>query len=196
MCVKLWSILILLCGVVNAESYCSLVVSVDRVGSSRELPITVQEVSGRKIEQSTVDGTASFCGLGLAAVTVTVGSPGCRQVVVRNVSLAWQETRQLRVVHDTSTCNRGEMPVAACSMLLRIVGVDQNGIQGARLVANAPFSRTHLGDDYGRIFERVAAGKSWVGTVSAPDHKREEINIPCVSENYSLERMIVLRPDR
>ena len=177
----------------RADSYCSLIVKVESTASQIERAVVVEEENGWKTEYQTVRGQARFCGLGIRPVTVTVGRPGCNQVAEKDVPLNWNETREQRVIYNHSGCQTEQMPVAACSFLLRFVKPDHSPVSGVSFRASAPYPRSYSADEFGRLFVRIGAGQELSGEAAAEGYSIEPIRIQCVSENQWLERIVSLR---
>lgn len=176
-----------------ADSYCSLIVKVESTASQIERAVVVEEEDGWKTEHQTVMGQVTFCGLGIRPVSVTVGRPGCNQVVVRDVPLNWNETRELRVIDNQSGCQTERMPVAACAFLLRFVRPDHSPVSGVSFTALMPYPRDFSADEFGRVFVRIGAGQELSGEATAGGYSSEAVKIRCVSKNQWLEQIVTLR---
>ena len=177
----------------HAAAYCSLSIKVETPsGKEVETRVVVEEEHGWRTERTTRRGQARFCGLGIKPVSVTVGAAGCNQVVVRNVPLRWSETRNLSVIYDEAPCLVDTLPVAACAFLLRFVSPDNDPVGGVSFKVQTPFAESYRGDEYGRVFMRIAGGQQLFGVSSASGYKPTEIMIPCVSKNQRLEQTVVL----
>jgi hypothetical protein len=189
---------ILICPVlIQAASYCSLIVNVDAQRSASvhdPISVVVEEESGQKTERLLRRNPVEFCGLGIRPVTVTVGPPGCNQVVVKNVPVVWNKTRTLSIAYDDSPCWSDSIPAAACTFLFRINGAGDRPLPSASLILRGPVAENEHADDYGRILVTVPAGQEFVGMVSASGYQSVQISIPCVSDNRIFEK--VLRLDR
>ena len=181
-----------------AAEHCSLRVTVlTPSGEPVTARILVEEKNGWKLEQQSTPGPTNFCGLGIHPVSVTVGDEGCNQVVVRNVPLKWDETTHLTVTYDMKPCLGETPPVAACDVLLRVIGVKRDPVDGATFEEQKPFPELRRGDVFGRIFIRIAAGQELTGIASARGYRPAQIKIPCVSRNQRHEQIVVLeRSDR
>jgi hypothetical protein len=177
----------------HAAGYCSLNVKLQSPsGKEVEARVVVEEQNGFKTEQTAHRGSVKFCGLGINTVSVTVGDAACNQVVVRNVPLNWNETRNLVVTYDEAPCLIDAPPVAACSFLLRFITTNHDPIEAVSFKAERPFVESHRADEYGRVFVRIAAGQELAGIGSASGYKPVQINIPCISKNQRLEQMVLL----
>lgn len=186
------SIMLVAAATLQAAGYCSLKVKVQGPsGNAVDTRVVIEEEHGWKAEKATRHGQVEFCGLGINPVTVTVGSVGCNQVVVHNVPLGWNETTTLPVLYDRESCQGETLPVAACAFLLRFADANHGPI-AASFKAEKPFPNSHNGDEYGRIFIRIAAGQELSGTASAPGYKPTPVSIPCVSKNQRLDQVVVL----
>ena len=147
-----------------AADFCSLSVRVLTAGQRRplEVPVIVQEPSGRVVERETDRNDAQFCDLGISSVTVTVGIAGCNQVVVRDVPLRWEEPYLLTVTYDIEPCLRegSSVPIPTCEVLFRVA--DQNGswIQDAGISFSGPQLKTRRTDRFGRAFIELKVGDS------------------------------------
>jgi hypothetical protein len=82
--------------------------------------------------------------------------------------------------------------VAACKFLLRFVSVGHGPISATSVELSKPFPDVLIGDDFGRVLIRLAAGGEAVGVVSAAGYEPAGFSIPCVRENKTLERVMVL----
>ena len=185
--------LMLLIGLLQgADNYCSLVVGVQRINVSEEALVTVEEEDGTTQHLATSGGEAKFCNLGIRPVLVTVGRPGCNQVIVKDVQLNWNYSRRIRVIYDQSGCNVDAPPVAACAFLFRFVDSGRQPVRGVALRTREPFPGVYSADEYGRIFLRIAAGQELVGEGSAPSYQVKNIRTPCVSKNVWFEQIVVL----
>jgi hypothetical protein len=184
---------LLLVTCLHAAAYCSLSVKVESPsGKEVATSVVVEDESGWRTERTTRRGPARFCGLGIKPVSVIVGDAGCNQVVVRNVPLRWNETRNLSVTYDDAPCLVDTPPVAACTFLLRFVAANHDPLGAVSFKAQKPFDESHRGDEYGRMFLRIAAGQELFGVSSASGYKPAEISIPCISKNQRLEQIVVL----
>jgi len=174
---------------VYAADHCSLQVTVtDPAGKPVTARVLVEEKNGWRVELPAQPVPAKFCGLGITAVTVTVGDLGCDQVVVRNVPLEWDETTNLSVVYDEAPCRGEAPPVAACTFLLRFVSGGHEPAGGAWFQQHKPFSESHQADEFGRILIRIPAGQDLLGLASASGFKPTQVSISCESKNRRLEK--------
>ena len=178
-----------------AEDFCSLVVKVrDPQGAEVEASVVVEERDGRKIEKENTPGGVKFCDLGITPVTVTVGSPSCNQVIVRNVPLDWGETSLVSVVYDDRPCLVDAPPVAACKFLFRFIDAQHNSINGVVLRTHTPYEETHKADTFGRLLIRIAAWQKLSGTASADGYEPAELRVPCITKNQRIEQYVTLVP--
>ena len=185
--------ILLAASTLHAAAYCSLNVKVESPsGKEVDTRVLVVEQNGWKAELTTRHGPAKFCGLGINPVSVTVGDAGCNQVIVRNVPLSWNETRNLSVTYDDAPCLIDTPPVAACAFLLRFVATNHDTIGAVSFNAQKPFAKSDRSDEYGRVFVKIAAGQELFGIASASGYKPGQISIPCISKNQRLEQVVVL----
>lgn len=119
----------------HAEPYCSLHVFVDNRRPAESFSILVEEPNGLSAKASTKGGLVKFCNLGLGPIVVTVGDPGCSQVVVRNVQLFWKVTIPLRIIYEDAGCYAGA-PGVGCSFLYRFVDSRHGPIPSVSLVSD------------------------------------------------------------
>ena len=183
----------ILTSVADAESFCSLNVTVRSSIPTESIKVVVEEESGRKIEKRAVEGKVSFCDLGIRPVTVVVGSPGCSQGIVRNVPMKWNESRSLAVWHDNTLCQGEAMPVAACDLLFRIIGQERRPVSLAAIELTSPVPKVLSADEYGRAFLRITAGQIAEGRVVAEGFSSESVKVECTFKNIVREESIYLR---
>ncbi len=179
-----------------AQTYCSLVVKiVDPNG--REVPeaaVSLSEENGRIVKAENQRGGVRFCDLGLLPVTITVGSPSCNQVTVRNVPLQWGSTKTIKIIYDAAPCLRDLPPVAACKILFRFSDDRGKWISGVVLdppVSTADPSRS---DDSGRILVRIAAGTELRAMTKRDGYAPEDLHLTCTRDLMIAERPLKLRP--
>ena len=176
----------------GAEEYCSLLVRViDSNDKAAEAIVAVQDRNGRSVEKMSSGGSADFCGLGILPVDVSVGSPGCNQVLIRNVPLQWGSTRNLKVVYDREPCLYDPPPVAACKILLRVVDSSDRDL-GDAILNDSGSRHAFRSDQSGRILVRIPAGKHVRGSVEKPGYVPREIDVPCDREHMLYESRVVL----
>jgi len=176
-----------------AKDHCSLVVkAVDSEGREVEADVVVTERDGRRIERENRPGGVKFCDLGITPITVTVGSPECNQVVVRNVPLRWGETRIVSVIYDDRPCLVDPPPVAACQFLFRFIDTQHNFVKGVSLKTQTPYEEVHKADDFGRLLMKIPAGQQLLGMAAANGYGPAEVRVPCVTNNRKVEQYITL----
>jgi hypothetical protein len=187
------SIVILNAARLSAADYCSLEVRVVAPsGKPVETRVVVVEMNGRKAERTSGTELTKFCGLGVSPVSIAVGDAGCNQVVVRNVPLRWRETTHLSVMYDDTPCLGEDIPVAACAFLLRFVDGQLDPVGAVSFEEQKPFLESRRGDEFGRVFVRIAAGQELVGVASAKGYKSAKVSLFCESKNQKLEQLVAL----
>ena len=188
------SLLLSSAAISDAGDYCSLVVHVQTPsGGDVKARIAVEEeTTGRVREQISEGGSTRFCELGFKPVTITIGGSGCNQVVIKNVPLRWQDTRHIFAVYDRTPCLVDPPPVAACTVLLRFFDRAGTPISSALFKSEQPDRRVSSADQFGRVLVRFAAGRELVGHGMAEGFAPYRLEIPCISSNYSIEKLIVL----
>jgi hypothetical protein len=190
-------LLLFLCSTgVVAQTYCSLVVKVVDP-NDREVPeaqVTLEERSGRVVNAENQRGGVRFCDLGLQPVTITVGSPQCNQVCVREVPLEWGRTKIVKVVYDREPCLRDFPPVAACTILFRFSNESGKWISG--VIFDPPVSGAEhpRSDNFGRALVSIAAGKELRTSAKRQGYVSEEVRLTCTRDLMFTERVIKLRP--
>ena len=176
-----------------ASDHCSLIVRVsDPKGTTVTARIAVEEREGTTWREDSQSGSASFCGLGITPVTVSVGGPSCNQVIVRNVLLQWGMTTVLPVIYNREPCLVDAPPIAACVFLFRFVDSEGRAISGATVRVRSPRQEVLKGDEYGRVFTTIAAGQDLQATGLATSFASTDLEIPCTSENLRVERRVKL----
>lgn len=178
-----------------SADYCSLVVKVlNREGQETEAWVTVEERDGRRLREENAPGGLRFCDLGILPVTVMVGDPACNQVIVRNVPLEWQQTRELRILYDREPCLIDRPPSPVCEFVLRFANAEGNWVKGVSLtVKGGPHERQIAGDTFGRIHVAVPIREERLVVATANGYQAEELRLPCTPENLLTERKITLR---
>ena len=175
-----------------AEGYCSLIVKVvNPSGNEVSAPIDVEERSGRLIEKQESDyevGGIRFCDLGLSMVTVTVGFPGCNQVIVRNVPLTWGETREVYVIYDRQPCLSPDVIPQTCRFLFRFEDLQYDPIQKVLFKMQEPRKRTVEADEFGRVSVTLPFDRELLGTASADGYNPIELRLPCTVPNGRMEQ--------
>ena len=183
--------------VLHAESFCSLIVKlVDESGALTGGPVTVEERSGRRLEvkdsEPRRDGV-KFCDLGILPVNVTVGHPGCNQVVVRDVRLTWGLVKNLVVTYDKWSCSLGDVLPPTCRFLFRFVDPANNPIASVSFKMMSPRDDTFFADQFGRISMVIPYNKQLAGSAVSPGHVPLEIVFPCTSPNDRMEKTLTMQ---
>ena len=191
----------LLCSTTSlwAQDFCPLVVKVvlpDGTEEKRPKPVTVEEENGRKIERRYTAGGVRFCDLGIKAVTLTVGFPGCNQVIVRNVPLKWYRTMTSTVISDGESCSIAyARPFQLeCELLFRFVDSQQRPLPGASLELQKPFERNLAADEFGRAYVRVRFRQELSGTAVASGFKPVPLRLTCTNEVLRSEHFVTMHP--
>jgi hypothetical protein len=195
-CVGLW---LSSCSVsLAAEEYCSLNVKVIDASGREVLPgerIAVEERTGRNIERKYVQGGVRFCDLGITPVTLTVGLPGCNQVVVRDVPLTFGEMVTSLVVADSEACSKAypHAPIFGCSFLFRILGPSGNAV--AAFIESPSFKKVLQSDSAGRVMLHGEWNQEVQGTIRAAGYRPQDVLLDCTPENIRVERYITMSPE-
>ncbi len=177
----------------HAESFCSLVVNVQSpTRKIIETRVEVSEHDGRLTQAITRNGIVRVCGLGILPVTVVVGDAGCNQVVVRNVPMDWNETRNLLVAYDIAPCQSDTPPVAACSFLLRFADPNGTPVGEVNFDERQPYASVQRSDEYGRMFIRIAASQTLSGIAKAAGFRPSNVSITCSSKTIVFEKRVTL----
>ena len=185
------------CGL--AQDFCSLKVRVvDPLGKALTgIPVSIEEANGRAESRATENGEAEFCDLGLTGVTVTAGFR-CNQVLVRDVPLTWQSTRQELIVYDRAPCLvDGPPPIFPCTVLFRFRDSSENWIKDVHF--DPPITRLPrlTSDSYGRAMIRMADREQIHTTAEHPGYIGERIDLECSrSLAGQSERVITLETVR
>lgn len=180
---------------VAAQDYCSLIVQVvDPAGNKirSSVWVTAQEGGGRVAFASTEDGEARLCDLGVKGATITVGSLGACQSVVRNIPLLWGITNRVKILYDLGPCSMESsppMPTIACSVLLRFMDTDGKWIPDVVLEP----SRDVRSDRYGRAMLTLANEESLHARSRKEGFLPEAIDLTCLRGLLDPERVVALR---
>jgi hypothetical protein len=163
------------------------------------VPVTVEEENGRKVEKRYTSGGIRFCDLSIRPVTVTVGFPGCNQVVVREVPLKWYRTMTSTVISDRESCSIAYHGATltlppTCELLFRFVDSHQNPLPGASLQIQEPFERNIEADEYGRAYVRVPFSQEMVGTGVAKGFESVPLNLTCTNKVVASEHFVTMTP--
>jgi len=180
-----------------AKEYCSLNVKVIDPQGEEVLPgerVVVEEKAGRKIEKRYVQGGVRFCDLGIEPVTLTVGLPGCNQVIVRDVPLIFEEMVTSLVISDSQACSNAYpfVPTFGCSFLFRTV--DPSGNPVAASLESPSFKKAFQSDSAGRVMVHPEWKEQMQGTIRAPGYIPQEVRLDCTPENQRVERYITMSP--
>jgi hypothetical protein len=176
------------------EGHCSLLVQVrDPPGNPLSAEVTVLERDGRKSVAKAANGEAQFCDLGINPVSISVGDPGCSQVVVRT-PIEWEQTKTVKVVYDGGPCDDERPPLPTCKILFRVFGQDGAALTHAFITLSPPAALTtqHAADSFGRILVYVPAGQRWVGLAAAPGLREQPLDISCGPLDLRSERKVIL----
>ena len=183
----------------GADSYCSLSVRVlSPDGRRPRVPVSVEDSNGRVLDREQASGNVRFCDLGIRPVTVTVGLPGCNQVVVKDVPLTWKNPYLLTVTYDGSPCFRDypPPPVPTCQILFRVSDVAGKWIQGATVQFDPGGPAQRATDDAGRAFVTSRLDQQIGGMVSATGYLPQPFSLTCRRGERIQEEVIKLRlPD-
>jgi len=175
--------------------YCSLTV---RVQDSQGLPVDVR-VRVTKVDGSTLDdltsddGTVKFCDLGISPVTISLGSPHCNTLTIKNVHFRWRIEKTLVLTHDPCYSEGGDaLSASGCRVLIR--AVDQNGVglPGARVSLNLEGS-IDLTDGYGRTFFNIRDGAEVMGVVAKAGYSSGRFFFQCRPDSKAVDRVVVLK---
>jgi hypothetical protein len=181
----------------QAAGYCSLVVRVLSPERQRplETPVSVLEAT-RTIEKETTGGDLEFCDLGLLPVTVVVGTDSCRQVVVKDIPLAWQEQQILTITYDRSPCLRDlpPPPVAVCQVMLRVSDQNKQWLRGAQVAFDNGRSNLVNTDEAGRAVIFTGAGAELRGVVTLGGFSKAQFTSVCTRSQPIVEIPLTLMP--
>lgn len=183
----------------RAQDNCSLFVRVvtPQGAEERDLPITVEERDGRKSQKRYERGGVVFCDLGILPVTITVGHPGCNQVVIRDVPLRWGERRMISVTYDFESCMDGRPRRVACKMLFRFVDSERKVINGARLEMEVPYKKTYEADQFGRILvENIPYDGEFRGISTASGYDPVALQHRCTQQERDVEQYVTMNEAR
>jgi hypothetical protein len=135
-----------------------------------------------------------FCDLGIVPVTVMVGDPACNQVIVRNVPLEWQQTRELRILYEREPCLIDRPPVAACSILYRFADPGGKWIRGISVQVDRPRPEKLRGDVFGRVLVSIAADEELRAFAAAHGFLPAELRLSCTPKNSWVEQKVTMHP--
>jgi hypothetical protein len=182
-----------------AQDQCSLTVKVADPNGNKVSGafVWVEERNGRLEYRKAERGEAAVCELGFLGVTVTVGSAGCNQVVVRDVPLEWAKDQTVNVTYDQVRCglNVDHPAMAVCEVLFRFADAaeDSKWIPGVEF--KPPLrGRQSLGTDrFGRALVRMSAGEEIHASTESAGYAPEAIDLKCTNNLIRVERLVKLR---
>jgi hypothetical protein len=180
-----------------AQDYCSLVVEVVNSGNIRvfgEVPVMVEEPSGRLEWRVAKDGIVEFCDLGIQPVTVKVGrrAGSCGYTVVQGVATGWRHPRRIKVVYEDGPCYEDPPVNSGCSLLLRVAGEGNQWITGVTFSPPLAQRPQLTSDAYGRMMLIIAKGEVIHSQLHKDDYSDEPLDISC-SSYFEKEQVITLR---
>jgi hypothetical protein len=177
--------------------YCSLVVKVqDSKGVPVDVRVHISKSDGSVLDELTSeDGTARFCDLGVAPVTVSLGSADCKLLTLRNVYPEWRTEKKLVVTYDPCHSEGGDaIPSRACHVLIRAVGQDGVGLPDARVTLNLP-AKIDPTDRFGRAFFKLAHNVEVIGNVGKMGYINGHFSFRCVSDATAVDKVVVLKKE-
>jgi hypothetical protein len=178
----------------RAQDYCSLTVEVsDPVGKLLSgIPVTVQERE-QTVSRNTIEGIAEFCDLGVLGVTVSLGYPSwCNFTEIRNVPLAWQVGRRVKIVYDRITCNRDTITIPVCPVLLRFRDMDGSWIAGVSFAPSVRRSESARSDARGRVMVGLNGGEEIHTRTEKEGYHSQPVDLVCSNSSSEKERTITL----
>jgi hypothetical protein len=200
-------------GMAQGSDYCSLIVNLINANGTEAAgrrTITVTEADGRTVSQEYQQGGASFCDLGVLPVTITVASPYCFQVTMRNVSVGVGKTKAVKIVsnNEGDCSNVDTAPAPWCNVLLRFKDEDGKWIPNVTLSPIAPakdfreIDPTHRrvsfpqSGKFGRIIVVVDLNAELHAKAIRDGYIPQDVDLPCNSQTYNNhERILVLRKE-
>ena len=196
------SIVLLCIPVAAAQSYCSLTVQVEtKAGLRPEVPVTVLESNGRKIEkEQSPTKSVHFCDLGILPVTVIVGVNGCNQVVINDVPLSWHEPYTLKVTHDYESCMKETLPPSRpkCKILFRVMNSRKEWVSKGTIDFDTGKRAPLHTDNSGRAFLSADIDGKIEGFASAAGLSAKHFSITCPTSRIHEEILTLedLKKDR
>jgi hypothetical protein len=180
-----------------AADYCSLAVRVLSPDQRRpvEVLVSVREKSGRVVEKETTSDDVTFCDLGIAPVTVTVGGDPCNQVVVRDVPLGWKEQYLLTITYDPEPCmpEHPPAPVPVCQVLFRVSDGKGNWLARASIHFRGSGLPPLESDRSGRVLQVLKAGDRVTGSVELRGYVSTTFSVSCSRSEPVHEESITLK---
>jgi hypothetical protein len=177
--------------------YCSLVVKVqDSKGVPVDVRVHITRSDGSVLDELTSeDGTARFCDLGVAPVTVSLGSAACKLLTLRNLYPEWRTERRLLVTYDPCHAEGGDAIFSqACHVLIRAVDQDGVGLAGARVTLNLP-ARIDPTDRFGRAFFKLLYNDEVTGKVEKVGYGSGRFTFRCSSEAWAVDKIVVVNKE-
>jgi len=177
---------------------CSLIVNIEATSGYKEVPVVVVESDGTKWEAKSIGGVAKFCGLGVHAVTVSVGKASCNTVTVNPVFLDENlaSTKYVNVYLDDLPCYRdvGVVPPIGCPYHFRVFGPNREILPRASIrITSGSIMTDHKADEYGRVFYLARPGRNASVISSAPGFESVHEEIACVRAGLiTVERVVAL----
>jgi hypothetical protein len=172
--------------------YCSLTV---KVQDSKGVPVDVRvhaiKPDGGVLDELTSEGgTVRFCDLGIAPVTVSIGSEDCKLLTMKNVPLRWQIEKTLVITYEPCHYEGPDaMPSSGCRVLIRAVDQDGVVLPGARVVVNRSVAKIDLTDRFGRTFFVVGDGAEVTGEVRRTGYAIEGFSFDAPPTQGGLTRL-------
>ncbi len=194
---KIALLLLLLTAVsaVAAPDYCSLVVRVFNQGgtASSGIQVVVTEPNGLVLAANTTEtGEAKFCGLGVHGATVKVGRSSCNQVIVQNVLLIWNSTRDLIVTYVPCPTETPSV-IPPCGVLFRFRDENEKWISNVLFTPPLRRAPTLASDSFGRVMVRMDTGEELHVTTVQAGYAPEKLDLRCDNTVNGQERLVTLR---
>ena len=191
-------LLLLVTGVsaVAAPDYCSLVVRVLNQGgtASSGIQVIVSEPNGVVLAgYTTENGEARFCGLGVRPVAVKVGRSSCNQVIVQNVLLIWDSTREVIVTYVACPTETPSVIPPSCAVLFRFRDENEKWISNVSFTPPVRRAPTLASDSFGRVMVRIDRGEELHVTTAHAGYAPERIDLQCDNTVNGQERLVTLR---
>jgi hypothetical protein len=176
------------------------VVGPDGGPASTPVSVAVEEHNNRREIELTKEGRVRFWGLGISAVTITVGANRpVRQTVVRNASLEWNMSVVVQVIYDSHLCvGQADHVVASrpgirnCSALFRFFDESKNALPGVfidRPVQNVAGASSDL---FRRLMLCFRSSESGRIVASKAGYIPRSVIVKCPSDSYVEEYMVTL----
>jgi hypothetical protein len=180
---------------VASPEYCSLVVRVHNAGgvALSGIQIVVSELSGVvTVGNTTENGEAQFCGLGVLGATIKVGRSTCNQVLVQNVPLAWDSTREVNVTYVTCPIESPTV-IPPCSVVFRFRDENEKWISNVSFTPPVPRAPTLVSDSFGRVMVRMETGEELHLMTLHAGYASEKLDLLCDNALIGQERLVTLR---